>query len=55
MTTIKQPVSTIDIQAEIRGIRETVKKICSSREAARKFLASTGMYTAAGQLKPQFR
>jgi hypothetical protein len=43
-----------DVKAEVRQIREASEKITASKEAARRFLASTKMYTAHGRLKPQF-
>lgn len=43
------------IEAEVRDMRRTAKRIAASKSAARRFLAATGMYTLAGKLKPQFR
>lgn len=43
------------VAVEVRQMRRTAKKIASSKSAARRFLASTGMYTLKGELKPQFR
>jgi len=43
-----------DIQAEVRQIREAARKIVASKQTAIRFLASTGMHTAKGRLKPQF-
>ena len=43
------------IRAEVRQMRRTAKRIASSKSAARRFLAATGMYTLKGELKPQFR
>ncbi len=50
----KQNSNGRDIKAEVRQIREASEKITASKEAARRFLASTKMYTAHGRLKPQF-
>jgi hypothetical protein len=55
MTTIKQSIKAQDIKREIREIRETARKIGASKESARRFLISTGMYSANGQIKPQYR
>jgi hypothetical protein len=55
MTTIKQKIKTVDVKREIRNIRETARKIGTSKASARRFLLSIGMYSANGQLKPQFR
>lgn len=55
MTKITHQPQTTDIKQEIRQLREAARKIASTKETARKFLISTGMYTTAGQLKPQFR
>ena len=43
------------IQAEVRQMRRTAKRIAASKSAARRFLVATGMYTLKGELKPQFR
>ena len=43
------------IEAELRQMRRTTKRILASKGAARRFLAATGMYTLKGELKPQFR
>jgi hypothetical protein len=45
----------VDFRQEIRRIRAGARKATSSKRAAIQFLASTGMYTASGKLKPQFR
>jgi hypothetical protein len=55
MTTIKQGIKSSNLKQEVRQIRETAQKAAVSKEAARRFLVSTGVYTAAGQLKPAFR
>jgi len=55
MTTIKQGVKTLDMKREVREIRATARKVAVSKESARRFLASTGMYSANGQIKPEYR
>jgi hypothetical protein len=55
MTTINRNVKTENLKQEIRQIREAAKKAASSKESAIRFLHSTGMHSASGQLKPQFR
>ena len=55
MTTIKQGIKTSDLKEEVRQIRETAQKMAVSKESARRFLVSTGVYSANGQLKPAFR
>ena len=55
MTIIKQDIKTQDMKREVREIRETARKIAASKETARHFLISTGMYSADGQIKPQYR
>jgi len=55
MTTIRQNIKTRDPKREVREIRETARRIASSKQAARDFLIATGMYSADGQIKPQYR
>ena len=55
MTIIKNNIRALDVKQEVRQIREAARKVASSKESARLFLISTGMYTSSGQLKPQFR
>jgi len=58
MTAIKEqtsPIPTKDIQEEIRRLRDAARRVTASPDLARKFLASTGMYTSSGKIKPQFR
>jgi hypothetical protein len=55
MTIIKQGLKTQDMKREVRGIRETARKIAASKQSARRFLISTGMYSANGEIKPQYR
>jgi len=44
-----------DADAEVRQLRATGKRIAANKKLALRFLAATGMYTATGKLKPQFR
>ncbi len=55
MTTIKQGIKTLDIKREVRELRKTARKIAASKQSARRFLISTGMYSADGQIKPEYR
>ena len=55
MTIIKQALKTQDMKREVREIRETARKIAASKKSARRFLISTGMYSANGKIKPQYR
>jgi hypothetical protein len=43
------------VQAELRQMRATGKRIAASKKSILRFLSATGMYTAKGELKPQFR
>jgi hypothetical protein len=36
-------------------LRKTARKIAASKQSARRFLISTGMYSADGQIKPEYR
>jgi hypothetical protein len=45
----------LDVRGEIRRLKKAARKATSSRKTAVQFLASTGMYTANGKLKPRFR
>jgi hypothetical protein len=45
----------IDWKAEARQLRRTGKRITASRTASLRLLVATGMHTATGKLKPQFR
>ncbi|HEX3627049.1 MAG TPA: hypothetical protein VH280_16695 [Verrucomicrobiae bacterium] len=45
----------IATDAEVRQLRATGKRIASDKKSILRFLAATGMYTASGKLKPQFR
>ncbi len=55
MTTIKQHMRRKNLRQEVQQIRDAAKKIAASKESARRFLISTGLYTKTGQLKPAFR
>ncbi len=48
---VSESMNGLDIKAEVRRMRAVAKKIASSKKAAIRFLASTGMYTATGRLK----
>jgi hypothetical protein len=54
-TIVGKAASPNGIQAEVRQLRATAKRIAGSKKAALRFLAATGMYTLKGELKPQFR
>ncbi len=55
-TFLSKPANgSTDVDAEVRQLRATGKRIASSRKSAIRFLAATGMYTLKGKLKPQFR
>jgi hypothetical protein len=43
------------VEAEVRQMHATAKRIASNKKSARRFLVSLGMYTATGKLKRQFR
>jgi hypothetical protein len=43
------------VEAEVRQIHATGKRIAGNRKLALRFLAATGMYTAKGNLKRRFR
>ena len=55
MTTIKQGIKSRSLKREVRQIRQTAQRAAVSKESARRFLVSTGVYSAAGRLKPAFR
>jgi hypothetical protein len=55
MTIIKQTTPSLDIKREVRELRKTARKIAASKQSARRFLISTGMYSADGQIKPEYR
>ena len=54
-TIMSKKVGPNGVQAEVRQMRAAGKRIGASRKSILRFLAATGMYTAAGQLRPQFR
>jgi len=54
-TILTKPTSPDGIQAEVRQLRATARRIVGNKRLARRFLAATGMYTPNGNLKPQFR
>jgi hypothetical protein len=41
--------------AEVRQLRAAGKRIAADKKSILRILAATGMYTATGKLKPQFR
>ena len=47
--------SSTATDVEVRQLRATGKRIAANKKSILRFLAATGMYTAAGKLKPQFR
>jgi hypothetical protein len=55
MTIIKRRIKTSDTKHEVRPLRETARKIAASKESARCFLIATGMYSANGEINPQYR
>jgi hypothetical protein len=55
MTTIKQGIKTQDVKREVRDIRNTARKIAASKNTARRFPVAAGIYSANGQIKPQYR
>jgi hypothetical protein len=55
MTIIKQGIKTPNLRQEVRDLRATAKRLAATKESARRFLISTGMYSANGQIKPQYR
>ena len=55
MTTINHNAKTANLQQEIRLLQAAAKKVTRSKQSATRFLQSTGMHSATGRLKPQFR
>jgi hypothetical protein len=43
------------VQDEVRMLRAAGKRMRANRKSILRFYAATGMYTAKGKLKPQFR
>jgi hypothetical protein len=54
MTNIKPPIKPLDVKKEVQSIRLAAQKAAATKASARQFLLSTGMYTAQGQIKPQY-
>jgi hypothetical protein len=54
-TVVGKPASSNGVQAEVRQLRATGKRIAANRKSVLRFLAATGMYTATGKLKRRFR
>lgn len=55
-TILSKPASNANAaDAEVRQLKATGKRIAADKKSIFRFLAATGMYTAAGKLKPQFR
>jgi hypothetical protein len=54
-TIMSKKAGSNGVQAEVRQMRAAGKRIGASRKSILRFLAATGMYTAKGELKPQFR
>jgi hypothetical protein len=53
---LSKPRSTsTDVDAEVRQLHATGRRIARSKKTVLRLLAATGMYTATGKLKPQFR
>jgi hypothetical protein len=46
---------TAETKKQIEQMREFTRRMSSSKEASKKFLASTRMHGANGSLKPAFR
>jgi len=51
----KQTNNSSAADAEVRQIHATGKRITADKKSILRFLTATGMYTADGKLKPQFR
>ena len=55
-TILSKPASRANAaDVEVRQLQATGKRIAADKKSIVRFLAATGMYTAAGKLKPQFR
>jgi hypothetical protein len=48
-------MTTKEINKQSKEMKEAVKKITTSKAEARKFLASTGIYTEKGNLKKRYK
>ena len=55
MNTLKTTNKSLDVKKEVRHIKAAADKVAASKEIARNFLISTGVYTPTGQIKAQFR
>lgn len=55
MTIIKQGIKTQNLRQEVQQLRATAKRLAATKESARRFLISTGMYSTNGEIKPQYR
>lgn len=55
MATLKKLPSKSNIPEEIRQMKAFARKTALSKESARKFLISTGIYTAQGKLAAGYR
>jgi hypothetical protein len=55
MTVIQPGTKAQDMKREAREMRRMARTIASSKQSARRFLVSTGMYCQDGQIKPQYR
>jgi hypothetical protein len=53
--TSKPQKATPAEDAEVRHIHAAGKRIAADKKSILRVLAATGMYTATGKLKPQFR
>jgi hypothetical protein len=51
----KPASSSAATDVEVRQLHATGKRIAADKKSILRFLAATGMYTATGKLKPQFR
>jgi hypothetical protein len=55
MTTIKSASRELDVKREVRSIRQAAQRAATTKSSARQFLLSTGIYTAQGQIKSNYR
>jgi len=55
MTTVYHSAQKISVKKEVRQIQKTAEKAAVSKDSARRFLMSTGVYATNGKLKAQFR
>ena len=51
----KPASSSAAADAEVRQLQAAGKRIAANKKSILRFLAATGMYSATGKLKPQFR